>query len=193
MAITAKTGISFGIVGPLVFLFFYSIAMASDSEYTFFENYLSDLGVGPGAWAFNSGLVIVGVMTVLFALFGLGKILGTDIVSSAAKILLTICGALLAGVGVFNENYDPAHYVFSVSFFLTFFVALIMISISLYKSKALGSFGFTVSAMASVLGIALLRMGGSPESETLAVLTMLVWALLVSGMAMLKEYGHRIP
>ena len=191
--IPAKLGIAFGLVGLTVFVMMYSVAMASDSSYTFFENYLSDLGVGPGAWAFNSGVIIAGALLALFAIFGLGRVMGEGCVAKSAKLLLVLCGVFLIGVGVFNENYDPYHYIFSVSYFLTFLIALIVISVSLFQTKALGRFGVAVSASASVLGASLLPMGGSPQSETIAVLAMVVWGILVSSAALLKEYGHKIP
>jgi len=192
-AISTKAGIASGFVGLSVFLAMYSIAMASDSEYTFFENYLSDLGVGPGAWAFNSGVIIAGALLALFAVFGLGRVMGEGRLARAATVLLALCGVFLIGIGVFNEDVEPYHYIFSVSYFLTFFFALIVVSASLYVTRALRRFGVITSVCASVFGLLLLPMGGNPQSETLAVLAMVAWGLLMSCAAMLKEYGRELP
>ena len=191
--IPAKAAILCGLFGIVVFLVLYSVAMVSDSDYTFFKNYLSDLGVGPGAWAFNSALVITGIALVVFAVSGLGKVMGGLPSAKAGKYLLALSGILLVGVVVFNEDFDPEHYMFSVSYFLTFLLALLVISASLYQTRALGNFGLVASMTACVVGILLLPMGGNPESETIAVFTMIVWGVLVGGAALLKEYGREIP
>lgn len=191
-AISTRLGIAFGFVGLTVFLVMYSVAMALDSEYTFFENYLSDLGVGPGAWAFNSGVIITGALLALFSVFGLGRVIGEAHLAKVATILLTLCGVFLIGVGVFNEDVEPYHYILSVSYFLTFLSALIVFSASLYKTRALGRFGVIISVCAMVVGALLLPMGGNPQSETLAVLAMVVWGLLMSSAAFLKEYGRTL-
>lgn len=171
----------------------YSVAMASDSQYTFFENYLSDLGVGPGAWAFNSGVIVTGVLLAAFAVFGIGRAMGGGHLARIATLLLALCGAFLVGIGVFNEDVEPYHYIFSILYFLTFLVALMFFTASLYRTSALGRLGTIVSASASVFGVLLLPLGGSPEAETLAVLAMIVWGLLVSSAAYLKELGHAPP
>jgi len=188
-----KAGIVCGLLGLAVFLVLYAIAVSLDGNYVFFENYLSDLGVGHGAWAFNSALVITGIMLVLFAAFGIGAVMGCSLSARAGKALLALSGVLLVGVGVFTEDFDPEHYIFSVSYFLTFLVALLTISASLYQTRVLGNFGLIVSATACAVGILLIPMGGDPESETVAVLTMIVWGALVGGAALLKEYGHELP
>jgi len=192
-AIPTKIGIAFGLGGLIVFLVMYSIAMSLDNDYTFFENYLSDLGVGPGAWAFNSGVIIAGAMVATFSVFGLARVIGEGRLEKAAIALLALSGVLLMGVGVFTEDYDPHHYIFSVSYFLTFLVTLVVFSISLYKTRALGRIGFLVSACACFVGALLLPMGGNPQSETLAVLAMVVWGLLMVFAALLKESGRPIP
>jgi len=191
--IPTKVGLAFGILAIAVFLVMYSIAMSLDNEYAFFENYLSDLGVGSGAWAFNSGVIITGVLLVLFAVFGFGPILGSDRLSNAGKALMALSGLLLAGVGIFNEDYEPYHYIFSVSYFLTFLVALVVIAMSLYRTRRLGRSGVVISAVASVFGALLLPMGGNPESETLAVIAMVVWGLSMSCLSILREYGRNVP
>jgi hypothetical membrane protein len=81
----------------------YSIAMASDPSYTFGKNYLSDLGVGPGAWAFDSGLIIAGLLLVPFSVTGIRRLLGDAPISKIATAFLAFDGVLLAYIGVFER------------------------------------------------------------------------------------------
>ena len=180
-------------MAPAIFLVLYSVAMYSDANYTFGRNYLSDLGVGPGAWAFNSGLIVAGVLLVLFSLLGLRKLLGSLAISKIASALLAIDGILLACIGIFTEDYDPEHYILSVSFFLTFLLTVGLMSVAFWRTKALGTFGYAFSAVVVAFGLVLLPMGGDPLSETLAVFTMIVWGIVTAAAALLKESGYKIP
>ena len=185
--------LSLGIIAPSIFLVLYSIAMASDANYTFGKNYLSDLGVGPGAWAFNSALVITGLMLVLFSIMGVRPLLGSLTISKVAAALLAIDGALLTCIGIFTEDFDPEHYIFSVAFFLTFLLTVFLMVVTLWKTKALGTFGYYFSAVIVALGLVLLPMGGDPFSETVAVFSIIVWGMGISAAALLKESGRNIP
>ncbi len=191
--ISNRLWLSLGIVAPSVFLVLYSIAIASDADYTFGENYLSDLGVGPGAWAFNSALVITGLMLVLFSVMGARRLLGTQMVSKVATALLAVDGALLACIGIFTEDFDPEHYIFSVAFFLAFLLTVSLMVVALWKTKVLGTFGYAFSAVIVVLGLVLLPMGGDPFSETVAVFSIIAWGVGISAAALLKESGRSIP
>jgi hypothetical membrane protein len=185
--------LSIGIIASAIFLILYSIAMSQDPDYTFGKNYLSDLGIGPGAWAFNSGLVIAGVLLVLFSVMGVRPMLGAPTISKIAAAFLAVDGVLLACIGIFTEDYDPEHYIFSVAFFLTFLLTAVLMTIALWKTKVLGTFGYAFSAVIVVFGLILLPMGGDPFSETAAVFSIIVWGVGISVAALLKESGRRIP
>lgn len=185
--------LALGIIAPALFLVLYSVAMASDPDYTFGENYLSDLGVGPGAWAFNSALVITGFLLGLFSIMGIRPMLGSPAISKLATAFLTVDGILLACIGVFTEDFDPEHYIFSVAFFLTFLLTLVLMTVALWKTNVLGTFGYAFSAVIVVFGLILLPMGGDPFSETAAVFSIIVWGVGISIAALLKESGRRIP
>lgn len=190
---SSKAWLSLGIIAPSLFLVLYSTAIASDPDYTFGKNYLSDLGVGPGAWAFNSALVITGLLLVLFSVMGVRHILGGQAISKVATVFLAIDGALLACIGIFTEDYDPEHYIISVSFFLLFLLTVVLMAVALWRTKALGTFGYAFSAVIVVFGLILLPMGGDPFSETAAVFSMIVWGVGISVSALIKESGRRIP
>jgi len=188
-----KTWLSIGVIAPSLFLALYSVAMASDPDYTFGKNYLSDLGVGPGAWAFNSALVITGFLLVLFSFMGVRPLLDGLSISKLAIAFLAIDGMLLACIGIFTEDFDPEHYIFSVAFFLTFLLTLVLMTMALWKTKALGTFGYAFSAVIVVFGFILLPMGGDPFSETAAVFSIIVWGVGISAAALLKESGRSLP
>ena len=188
-----KLGLSIGLVAVVEFTVLYGIAMSLDPNYTFGEDYLSDLGIGPGAWAFNSALMVTGLLLSCFAVFGLADLLAKAMAGRVAVFLLAIDGLILVGIGVFPEDVKPYHYVFSIAFFLTFLIVAVVMTFAFHRTRALGSLGTLVSGLATVFGLLLLPMGGDPLSETMAVLAIMVLGVVIAGAALAKEYGRGIP
>ncbi|MGQ9587175.1 MAG: DUF998 domain-containing protein [Thermoplasmata archaeon] len=178
--LSARFGALCGIVAIAAFCLLYFVAMSLDSEYTFGENYLSDLGVREGAWAFNSGLVIAGVLLVVFTLFGLAPLVGRQKRNLPPLVMMTMGGALLVSIGIFTEDNGGIHTIVSVWFFLTMWVAIILFTEAFYRTRALGRVGWIVSASAALVGVLLVALGGTPLAETIAVMAILAWGLVVS-------------
>lgn len=182
--ISQKAGIACGLVAIVSFVVFYSIAMSLDSGYVFGKNYLSDLGVSGGAWAFNSGVIIAGALFIPFAVLGLRPALGNGLLPIACTVFMAISGLFLISIGIFTEDAGDVHGIVSYGFFLTMLVTLGAVAYALYRSKSLGNFGYLVTLVIFLFGLAMLPMGGGPLSETLAVLGILLWGLLI-GIALL--------
>ena len=176
-----------GLVGAMVFLLLYFVAMSLDSVYVFGENYLSDLGVREGAWAFNSGLIIAGILYVLFSLFGLGPELGRDILGRLGTGMMVLSALLLVSIGIFTENAGDVHGVVSYAFFLETLVTIAVVDVAFFKTRTLGLFGPVVSTASLIFGLCLLPFGGTPLVETLAVFVIIVWGVLVSVRLALKD------
>lgn len=175
-----------GLVSVASFSILYVVAASQDPNYSFLENYLSDLGVGPGAWAFNIALMLSGVLVGVFSLVGMYRILGKSLPSRAGTSLLAVSGALLVNVGIFTEDYGDAHLVFSLAFFFTLLAALGMLTYAMYRTGALGKEGTVVSASAFGVGLALLVVGIGPFAETVAVLTALIWGSAIAVLMLLR-------
>jgi len=181
-----RLGILSGLVAPIIFTIFYGIAMSQDPNYTFLENYLSDLGVGPGAWAFNSGLMITGILLVSFAIFGLRQTLPRHWTITIAVAVASVSGLFLVSIGVFTEDAGDIHGLVSYGFFISALVAVGFLSEGLYRTKALGWLGLGVSLIVFLAGLNLVLMGGTPAVETAAVIMILVWGVLTSVLLLMK-------
>jgi len=176
-----RLGAYCGLASPLAFLALYLTALAGDPEYTFFEAYLSDLGVGRMAWAFNTACILAGALTVPFALLAIKPALGGGIAAEAGVALTVVAASFLILVGVFTEDYEDTHYQVSVGFFLSMMMALLCYSWSLHFSNALGKEVTWLTQFAFAAGVVMIILGGfSPQTETVAVLLIVVWGLLVS-------------
>ena len=188
-SVSQKAGIACGLAAAVSFVALYTIAMSLDPSYLFGKNYLSDLGVSDGAWAFNSGVVIAGTLFVPFALFGLRPALGKGALSIICVVLMAIAGLFLISIGIFTEDAGDIHGVVSYGFFLTMLVTLGLVAYALNRSKSLGSSGYLVTLVIFLFGLAMLPMGGNPLSETLAVLGILLWGFLIGIALLITDKG----
>jgi hypothetical membrane protein len=190
---TQKAAVICGLSAVLAFLVLYMIAMSLDSTYVFGKNYLSDLGVSKGAWAFNTALILVGLLLMPFSVLGLGPALGDTRWAMISKIMLVISALFLVSIGVFTEDAGDVHGVVSYGFFLTMLVAFVFVALALHKSKDLGKFGYGFTLLVFIFGAALIPMGGDPLSETLAVLGIIAWGLIMGCLLMLRMSGRSLP
>jgi hypothetical membrane protein len=187
-AMVRRIGMASGLLSAAVFLTLYTVAAFEDPGYAFYEDYLSDLGVGPAAWAFNSAVMVSGALTVAFALFGLRGVLGPGTLSRAGVLLLSAAGVMLVFIGVFTEDAGDLHLFFSLAFFLTLLTALGVLSAAFYVSRPLGSPGAAFTLAVFLFGLALaVLMGTTPQSETLAVFGTVAWGTIVSSALLVRE------
>ncbi|MCU0860686.1 MAG: DUF998 domain-containing protein [Thermoplasmata archaeon] len=181
-----RPGAACGLLAVASFSALYAVAAAGDPGYAFLENYLSDLGVGPAAWAFNAALMLAGALIFAFAVLGVYPLLGTSLPSRAGSALLAVGGALLVNVGIFTEDYGDTHFAFSIAFFLTLLAALGMFAYAMHRTGALGLAGTAMSGSAFAFGLLLLAAGIGPFTETLAVLAAMAWGAAVSTMMLVR-------
>jgi hypothetical membrane protein len=183
-----------GVASGTGFLVLYSAAAFSDPGYTFMDDYLSDLGVGPAALAFNAALILAGSMISLFAVTGLLPAFDRrDVIVRAGTGLLALSGVFLVFVGVFTENSGDLHTFFSYSFFLAMLVTVGVVSLALQRERVVGVFGPAVSASVFAVGVALLFAGFTPAAETVAVMLLLAWGVMLSAALYLASRGVRVP
>ncbi len=180
-------GLYSGVLAIITFCVLYPIAAYQDPNYRFLDDYLSDLGVGPGAWAFNSALIVTGSLLTVFAIFGVYQAIGIGIWSRLSSSALALSGAFLVCIGIFTEDFDEIHTFFSFAFFITLLITLGLMSIAMFRTKALGSIGTGVSISAFVAGAALIPLGANPFTETIAVLTILAWGSAITILMLLKN------
>jgi hypothetical membrane protein len=184
------TGVACGVMAPIWFVVLYLTAISMDHGYAFYRDYLSDLGVGRGALAFNAAVVGAGALTVAFALLGLAPALRRDWAGRGGPLMLAAGGAFLTCIGVFTEDAGPIHYVVSVGFFMSVLVALLLLAIALWRSRALGRVVAAVTTAALALGAAMLLWGFNPQTETVAVLTEVAWGESLAIALLLRALGR---
>jgi hypothetical membrane protein len=100
-----------GIVAFPYFFVLLTIAGLLTPNYSPISQHGSDLGVGPYAWLFNSGLTIYGILLIIFSVgfyYAIGSLF-TKRRLFAATILLVLSGVGGVIAGVFSEAYPDVH------------------------------------------------------------------------------------
>jgi len=108
------------------------------------------------------------------------------IAATLAVILTVLAGVFLMLVGVFTEDFEGTHYIVSVGFFMSFLVALFCYSWTLHFSNALGKGVTEATKFVFAIGVVLTVLGFTPPTETVAVLAIILWGLVVATILFLR-------
>jgi hypothetical membrane protein len=186
-----KTSGVCGIIAPIVAFIFILLAIALSPEFSWTENALSDLGVQEGATAilFNSGLVIGGILALVFVsgLFLLQK----TMLGRIGVFIFVLAALDFIAIGVFTENFEPTHFYVSVTFFVLFPISMLVTGAAflLTAERKMGVFTFLAAIVAALMWAIQWTIGfGSNVAipETLSGLSASIW-LMVLGFKMLRE------
>ncbi len=178
-------------LGVVQFLFCLVLAESLYPDYSVSRNFISDLGVGPVAYIFNSSVIVFGLLILASA----SQIWSF---SKDRLLLVSMCLAGLGaiGVGLFPETAGPIHVAVS---FVTFFFGGIsaILSIRLHPGQA-GSILCVllgiISLTAMLLFVTYNDMGLGPGGmERMIAYPLFVWAIWMGGnlMGKAEEAGAR--
>jgi hypothetical membrane protein len=120
------------IVAPVLAFSCIFLAIYSYPTFSWTNNALSDLGVVPGITGpvFNFGLCAGGFFVFNSAIFGLFNYLRQSWVGKIGALAFAAVGLSLMGIGFFPENMIPAHFLFSVAFFVLIPISLLIITVA---------------------------------------------------------------
>jgi len=137
-----------GFVFPFVALCCIGMAIVSYSEFSWFDNALSDLGVVSGvtAFVFNWGLFTAGVLGFFFATVGLFNFLKNSAICKVGATVFAVATIWLSAIGIFNESFSPTHFIVSLLFFVTLPSALWILTAALYLKGEVKLAFFTLSS-----------------------------------------------
>lgn len=181
-----------GILTPIVAFACTLLSIAFYPQFSWTNNALSDLGVisGPTSAVFNSGLIVSGVLIILFGT-GLPVLLGKRLLGKISASVLILDAIALGAIGVFPENARPIHYYASVAFFALLPVSMFLITATflLTARRKIGLFTLLAAVVAAAVWIAQFSVRfvpGAAVPEAISALSGLVW-FVVLGFKMMKE------
>ena len=116
-----------GITSQLVALTALLVAISSSPWFSWTENHISVLGVkGSAATLFNSGLILAGVLSLIFAI-GLRQSLLSSRLGQLGMVSPILGSIAFSAMGIFPQSVDLPHDSASVAFFIFIILALLFI------------------------------------------------------------------
>lgn len=190
-----KLGAIFGFAIPIFAILGISAAILTYTEFSWTNNALSDLGVVPSITSpiFNFSLYTSGLFAVGFAVFGLFMYFKEKLIGKIGALSFAVSGLALMGIGFFNEDFRPMHYIFSVAFFVVLPISLWLITVALYLKRQVKMAIFTLlsSFIAALPWILLFSFHYVPNvaiPEAISATAGCVWAIVIS----YKMYKTRV-
>jgi hypothetical membrane protein len=173
-------GLFFGILTVAIILASMLIAASLDPDFVFFRDWLSELGDGPGAFEFNSGLILGGVFGIGFSFLGLRPILEPSLSREVGTIFM--CTACISAifVGIYPITYHDEHTVASLGAFISVGIALLFIAYALGIDHPLGRWLTELTRSVFVLFLILFLLAANPIGETLTMIILGVWLVAFS-------------
>ncbi|TFG55673.1 MAG: DUF998 domain-containing protein [Methanomassiliicoccus sp.] len=127
-----------GIIGAVAFSTLWSLAIITDGHWIFGVETLSELGGHrPGRCFFNTGLIVMGLLSLPFGavLYRKFEHIALGKISTGAFVLAAIS---LVGIGVFPINTGTPHTFFSWVFFSTVIISQTIMLRPIWMSPRLG-------------------------------------------------------
>jgi len=190
-----------GVFAPIIAFTCIAIAIYYSTCFTWTGNWLSDLGGMAGEkpiWAargiasviFNVGLIITGIMGVVFATaIRRTRMLNTRL-GRIGTLLLVLDMSALCAVGIFPETTGNLHALVSSIFFFLVVLSLLLIGTVMRKAseKTLGCFVTLLGAI-SLCSLPLLLIpqpwGSNAVAEMFSIVSIAVFAI-VFGISLFK-------
>ncbi len=181
-----------GILAPIVAFSCIFLAIAFYPEFSWTGNALSDLGVQEGVTAilFNSGLIVSGILSLIFA-SGLFIFLRDKLLGKIGAFISVLSFLALIAIGVFPENVKPTHYYVSVAFFVLLPIAMLVIGATflLMARVKMSLFTFLAAIIAAVVWGIQFSIHFVPNvaiPETVSAFSALTWSIFL-GFKMLRQ------
>ena len=143
----------FGIITPVFGFAMIFLAISTAPWFSWEANALSDLGVeGFTATLFNGGLMMTAAVMAMFSL-GIYEYTKGDKLGLAAFVVNLASAFFLVGIGFFNENVRPHHYIFSVAFFVALPLSVLIMGAYLLRkgTRDLGQLSVAAGAVGCLI------------------------------------------
>jgi hypothetical membrane protein len=164
----------FGILAPLIAIFFIAVSIALSPWFSWGSNALSDLGHSARDVAplFNFGLLLCGFLIIFYSI--------TSFRSHAkyTSYFLMFAGLALQMVATFNEVYKPLHFQVSVLFFVA--LGFASISYAIEKRSVLAVIALVVGLASWILYGLEIYSAGIAVPETVSSMATVTWVMLAA-------------
>ncbi len=180
-----RAGAVSGIIGFIIFFVFSTTAMTLIPGYNFFTQFFSELGLqGLAAEFFNSGLILSGLLFVVFFL-GLNEYFKTflkkakePLIAKIGIVLGVAASISLAGTGLFPATDSFSHMIPTASFFIFAGFSVVLLSVYLYSLRKKMIYIFP--GIAVILIDIVFALYTIPIIQKIAVFAIALWFLAMA-------------
>jgi len=172
--------IKLGLIGITIFIILTIIAIITYPNYNFYEQYLSELGIGNTAITFNLGIIISGLLLIPLFVFHYKP---KEFFAQLICFIGTASMIFFIGVGVFPLTNSRAHMFTAGLFFILITMTIIIALIEFIKSKNLIKINYAtklffilICALATVITIIYLIIE-TPAWQKLAFITIGIFSI----------------
>jgi len=180
--ILRRTAGGCGVASQVVGLTALLLATSLSPRFRWTENDISYLGVeGPATILFNWGLILAGVLSLIFAV-GLGKSLLSSRFGKWGMVSLLLGSIALSAIGIFPRTISLAHDAASISFFVFIIMAVLFIGIGAITASRLrwGLLSLSTGVLILVLILVPWPWRGGAISQFLFCLPWSLWVIVFS-------------
>ena len=184
-----------GFIGPMISFITIAASIAIQPGFSWSDNPLSDLGswfrtdLGElqivSAVLFNGGLIITGLMVLYFIIWLIKQIKHTP--SKVALSIFACAAILLAGIGIFSEDYHLGHILTAGPFFLIIPIALGAIGVVWLRLSEIRVHGI-ISIILCTISLLLMYLLSVAAMSTAAF--EILEAIVVMGWVWFVNYSH---
>jgi len=169
-----------GLIGAIIFSLFWLTAVYVDGHWILGKETLSELGGDrPGRLFFNSGVIIEGILSLVFS-SGVYRLMKGHKAGRVGTTIMFLGAISLIGVGVFPIDTGTPHTIFSYTFFGLMLLALSILIRPLYRHPVFGKAGSFITLSAVTISLAFLFTSPVPLTEAVAVICLLIWSSTIS-------------
>lgn len=175
----------FGIVTPVVGFTCIFLAISTAPWFSWTKNALSDLGVsGLTASIFNGGLIISAMCMMTFSA-GVWEFTKKSLRGKAGSGSLFLAAFFLLGIGMFPETIKPHHYIFSVAFFVTLPISMLILSTYMMRGETQNLGYLTIVGSIVAILVWTLEWDGVAIPEAVSALMAAIMSIIL-GYRMMK-------
>jgi len=163
----------FGLVAPLIAIFFIVVSIVLSPWFSWWSNALSDLGHSVNsevAPLFNFGLLLSGFLTILYSITSFRNH------AKYTSYVLVIVGLSLQLVATFDEVYGSLHFQVSVLFFMA--LGFASISYIVEKRSVLAFAALIIGSVSWILYGLEIYSAGIAVPETISSIATVTWVML---------------
>ena len=168
-----------GIISQLVGITALLVAISGSPWFSWTEDLISVLGVeGSAKTLFNSGLILTGIFSLMFAI-GLGRCLLSGRLGQLAMVSLILGSIAVFDMGVFPRTFDFMHGASTVAFFVCITVALLLIGVVAITASqmAWGLLSITAGVLMAAFQLVPGPLSGGAIAQLLSYLPWSLWTI----------------